>query len=59
MDMPQEQAVWQLGIVNKPYWRYDPEILYWSTGFLSRSLADYALHQMTPQELRDDGFPPC
>ena len=54
MDMPQEQAVWQLGIVNKPYWRYDPEILYWSTGFLSRSLADYAMHQMTPQELRDE-----
>lgn len=26
---------------------------------LSRRLADYALHQMTPQELRDDGGRPC
>ena len=53
MDMPQEQAVWISP--TRPDGAADCfHNAVFSESALQR-LLDYALHQMTPQELRDDG----
>ena len=58
MDMPQEQAMWVGPNVMRPDGTAEFHNVGISESALQR-LLDYALHQMTPQELRDDGGRPC